>query len=214
MNTAISFASNTNWQGYGGESTMSYLTQMLGLAVQNFLSAATGIAVLMAVIRGFSRAVRRAMGNFWVDMTRSTLYVLMPLSLVLTMLLVSQGVVQNFKPYVCRCAGRADHHDDRAGEGRRGPPVSRTRPATGDQGPTVTTQTLPMGPAASQIAIKHAGHQRRRFLQRQLGASVREPDAVQQFPRDAGDFADSRRRSATRSVRWSAIAAGLGDCSR
>ena len=100
MNTAISFATNTNWQGYGGESTMSYLTQMLGLAVQNFLSAATGIAVLIAVIRGFSRRSANGLGNFWVDLTRSTLYLLMPLSLLLSLVLVSQGVVQNFKPYV------------------------------------------------------------------------------------------------------------------
>ncbi|MDE2316035.1 MAG: potassium-transporting ATPase subunit KdpA, partial [Xanthomonadaceae bacterium] len=84
MNTAISFATNTNWQGYGGETTMSYLTQMLGLAVQNFVSAATGIAVLVAVIRGFTRRSAQGLGNFWVDMVRSTLYVLLPLSLLLS----------------------------------------------------------------------------------------------------------------------------------
>jgi len=100
MNTAISFATNTNWQGYAGESTMSYLTQALGLAVQNFLSAATGIAVLIAVIRGFSRRGASAVGNFWVDMTRATLYVLVPFSLVIALLLVSQGVVQNLAPYL------------------------------------------------------------------------------------------------------------------
>jgi K+-transporting ATPase ATPase A chain len=127
MNTAISFASNTNWQGYAGESTMSYLTQALGLAVQNFLSAATGIAVLIAVIRGFSRRGASAVGNFWVDMTRATLYVLLPFSLVIALLLVSQGVVQNLSPYL--------------------------DVATMQQG----TQTLPMGPAASQIAIKMLG---------------------------------------------------------
>lgn len=127
MNTAISFATNTNWQGYAGESTMSYLTQALGLAVQNFLSAATGIAVLIAVIRGFSRRGASAVGNFWVDMTRATLYVLVPFSLVIALLLVSQGVVQNLAPYLDI--------------------------ATVQQG----TQTLPMGPAASQIAIKMLG---------------------------------------------------------
>ncbi|HEX3124040.1 MAG TPA: potassium-transporting ATPase subunit KdpA, partial [Rhodanobacteraceae bacterium] len=99
MNTAISFATNTNWQGYGGESTMSYLTQMLGLAVQNFLSAATGIAVLIALIRGFVRRSASGIGNFWVDVTRSTLYILLPLSFVLALILVAQGVPQNFKPY-------------------------------------------------------------------------------------------------------------------
>ena len=127
MNTAISFATNTNWQGYAGEFTMSYLTQALGLAVQNFLSAATGIAVLIAVIRGFSRRGASAVGNFWVDMTRATLYVLVPFSLVIALLLVSQGVVQNLSPYL--------------------------DVATVQQG----TQTLPMGPAASQIAIKMLG---------------------------------------------------------
>ena len=127
MNTAISFASNTNWQGYAGESTMSYLTQAVGLAVQNFLSAATGIAVLIAVIRGFSRRGAAAVGNFWVDMSRATLYVLLPLSLLVALLLVSQGVVQNIAPYLDI--------------------------ATLQQG----KQTLPMGPAASQIAIKMLG---------------------------------------------------------
>ncbi len=99
MNTAISFATNTNWQGYGGESTMSYLAQMLGLSVQNFLSAATGIAVLIALIRGFTRKTAQGIGNFWVDMTRSIFYILLPLSLVLALVLVAQGVPQNFKPY-------------------------------------------------------------------------------------------------------------------
>ena len=148
MNTAISFATNTNWQGYGGESTMSYLTQMLGLAVQNFLSAATGIAVLVAVIRGFSRRSAKGLGNFWVDLTRSTLYVLVPLSLLLSLLLVSQGVVQNFKPYVdvpvLQATSYTETVKDAAGNG-----VTRDVP--------VTTQTLPMGPAASQIAIKQLG---------------------------------------------------------
>jgi len=127
MNTAISFATNTNWQGYAGESTMSYLTQALGLTVQNFLSAATGIAVLIAVIRGFTRRASSSVGNFWVDATRATLYVLLPFSLVLALLLVSQGVVQNVAPY-----------------------LEVTTVAQG-------TQTIPMGPAASQIAIKMLG---------------------------------------------------------
>jgi len=156
LNTAISFASNTNWQGYGGESTMSYLTQMLGLAVQNFLSAATGIAVLIAIIRGFSRRSAQGLGNFWVDMTRSTLYVLMPLSLLLTMLLVSQGVVQNFKSYVdvpvVQTTTVSEPVLDASGaavKDKAGNPVMK---------PTdVSTQTLPMGPAASQIAIKQLG---------------------------------------------------------
>ncbi len=99
FNTAVSFATNTNWQGYGGETTMSYLTQMLALGVQNFLSAATGMAVLIALIRGLSRRSSSTIGSFWVDLTRSTLYILLPLSILLATVLVSQGVVQTFRPY-------------------------------------------------------------------------------------------------------------------
>jgi K+-transporting ATPase ATPase A chain len=141
MNTAISFASNTNWQGYGGESTMSYLTQMLGLAVQNFLSAATGIAVLVALIRGFVRRSASGVGNFWVDMTRSTLYVLLPLSLVGALVLVSQGVPQSFRPYETVPLLQ---------------PTTQTDATTKQETP-VTGQTLPLGPAASQIMIKQLG---------------------------------------------------------
>src|SRR5207244_7837054 len=98
FNTAVSFATNTNWQGYGGESTMSYLTQMLALTVQNFVSAAAGMAVLAAMIRGFARRSAQTIGNFWVDMTRTTLYILLPLSLVFALVLVSQRVVQTVEP--------------------------------------------------------------------------------------------------------------------
>jgi len=99
FNTAVSFASNTNWQGYGGETTMTYLTQMLGLTVQNFVSAAAGMACLVALIRGFSRRTAQTIGNFWVDLTRSTLYILLPLSIVVALVLVSQGTVQTFDTY-------------------------------------------------------------------------------------------------------------------
>ncbi|MGB8144958.1 MAG: potassium-transporting ATPase subunit KdpA, partial [Chromatiaceae bacterium] len=98
FNTAVSFATNTNWQGYGGETTMSHLTQMLGLNVQNFVSAASGMAVLVAVVRGFVKREADSIGNFWVDLVRSTLYILLPLSLILAVVLVSQGVVQTFAP--------------------------------------------------------------------------------------------------------------------
>ncbi|OOG55725.1 potassium-transporting ATPase subunit KdpA [Rhodanobacter sp. B05] len=156
MNTAISFATNTNWQGYGGESTMSYLTQMLGLAVQNFLSAATGIAVLIAVIRGFSRRSASGLGNFWVDLTRSTLYLLLPLSLLMTLLLVSQGVVQNFRPYldvpVVQTATVSEPVMDAAGNPEKDAAGNAVMKPV-----RVSTQTLPMGPAASQIAIKQLG---------------------------------------------------------
>jgi len=156
FNTAVSFATNTNWQGYGGESTMSYLTQMLGLGVQNFLSAASGMAVLVALIRGFARRETDRIGNFYVDLTRSTLYILLPLSLTLAVVLMSQGVVQSFGAY--RTVSLLD-------------PVTIEVPATdatGDavvdaagapvmQEQVVTEQTVPLGPAASQIAIKQLG---------------------------------------------------------
>ena len=127
LNTAISFATNTNWQAYSGEATLSYLTQMLGLGVQNFLSAATGMAVLLALARGLVRRTGASLGNFWVDVTRATLYVLLPLSFVLALVLVGQGVVQNFYGYV----------EAHTIEG--------------------AIQQIPMGPAASQIAIKQLG---------------------------------------------------------
>jgi K+-transporting ATPase ATPase A chain len=98
FNTAASFVTNTNWQSYGGESTLSYLTQMAGLTTQNFVSAATGMAVLVAFARGFMRQSAKTLGNFWVDLTRSVLYILLPLALLLAVALVSQGVVQTFLP--------------------------------------------------------------------------------------------------------------------
>ncbi|NOT04871.1 MAG: potassium-transporting ATPase subunit KdpA [Anaerolineales bacterium] len=135
-NTAVSFASNTNWQGYGGEVTMSYFSQMIGLTVQNFVSAATGMAVLVALIRGIVRHTSKGLGNFWVDLTRSTLYILLPLSIVLALALVSQGVVQTFSEYKT---------------------VAMFQPTTDANGNTVTEQVLAVGPAASQIAIKQLG---------------------------------------------------------
>jgi K+-transporting ATPase ATPase A chain len=135
-NTAVSFATNTNWQGYGGEVTMSYLSQMLALTVQNFVSAATGMAVLVALIRGIVRRTTQGIGNFWVDLTRSTLYILLPLAIVVALLLVSQGVVQTLGPYRS---------------------VALLQPTTDAAGNPVTQQVLALGPAASQIAIKQLG---------------------------------------------------------
>ena len=129
FNTAASFVSNTNWQAYGGETTLSYLSQMLGLTAQNFMSAATGMAVLAAFSRGLSRQISRTVGNFWVDLTRSTLFILLPLAFVLALVLVSQGVVQSLEDYRTVAA-----------------PQSGLPP-----------QVLPMGPAASQVAIKQLG---------------------------------------------------------
>jgi potassium-transporting ATPase potassium-binding subunit len=136
FNTAVSFASNTNWQAYGGETTLSYLTQMLGLTVQNFVSAATGMAVVVALIRGIRQHSAETIGNFWVDLTRSILYILLPLALVLALVQVSQGVVQNLAPYQ---------------------PVTLVQATVTGHGDAVTQQLLPMGPAASQIAIKQLG---------------------------------------------------------
>ena len=135
-NTAVSFATNTNWQGYGGEVTMSYLTQMLGLAVQNFVSAAMGIAVLAALIRGIARHTATTIGNFWVDLTRVILYILLPLSIIVALLIASQGVVQTFGPAKT---------------------VSLLQPTMNADGNPVIKQVLPLGPAASQIAIKQLG---------------------------------------------------------
>jgi K+-transporting ATPase ATPase A chain len=135
-NTAVSFATNTNWQGYGGEVTMSYLSQMLALTVQNFVSAGTGMAVLVALIRGIVRQSSKGIGNFWVDLARSTLYILLPLAVIVAVALVSQGVVQTLAPY---------------------PRVELLQPTTDARGRAVTEQVLAIGPAASQIAIKQLG---------------------------------------------------------
>ena len=136
FNTAVSFVTNTNWQAYAGESTMKYATQMVGLTVQNFVSAATGMAVVVAFIRGFSRRSSDRLGNFWVDMTRSVLYILLPLSFILAVALLSQGVVQTLHPSQT---------------------VQLVQPYVNTQGQTISTQTIAVGPAASQIAIKQLG---------------------------------------------------------
>jgi potassium-transporting ATPase potassium-binding subunit len=156
FNTAVSFVSNTNWQGYAGEASMSYLTQMLALAVQNFKSAATGIAVLIALIRGFRLKQMSLLGNFWVDLTRSTLYVLLPLSLLLAVLLVGQGVVQNFKAYETAALVNPITVDEPVTDAA-GNPVKDAQGNAVTKPVHVDTQTLPFGPAASQIAIKQLG---------------------------------------------------------
>jgi potassium-transporting ATPase potassium-binding subunit len=139
FNTAVSFVTNTNWQGYSGESAMSYLTQMAGLTVQNFLSAASGIVVAIALIRGLARHSCATIGNLWVDLTRAVLYILLPLALLLALALVSQGVIQNFSPYK---------------EVATLEPLSWQQPKTDAAG---NAQTLPMGPVASQESIKELG---------------------------------------------------------
>ncbi len=151
LNTAISFVTNTNWQAYGGESTMSYLTQMFGMTVQNFLSSAVGIAVMLPLVRGFIAALKNTVGNFWVDTTRSLLYVLLPLSIILAVLLVSQGVVQTFGPYA---------HAETLEGGR---------------------QVIAVGPAASQIAIKQIGSNGGGFFNANSAHPFENPNTVTNF---------------------------------
>ncbi len=136
FNTAVSFVTNTNWQAYSGESAASYLTQTSGLAVQNFLSAATGMCIAIALIRGFTRHTSRTIGNFWQDMTKSVLYILLPIAIIAALLLVSQGVIQNFDPYTNSSLLQSFQTPD---------------------GRSINNQTLPMGPVASQEAIKEFG---------------------------------------------------------
>lgn len=156
FNTAVSFATNTNWQSYGGETTLSYLTQMAGLTVQNFVSAASGMAVLVALMRGFTRKESGGVGNFWVDMTRSTLYVLLPLSLMLSLALVGQGVVQTFSPYA-KAELVQPYEYEQAKNGPDGQPMKDTQGHPVMEKVTATQQTIAVGPAASQIAIKQLG---------------------------------------------------------
>lgn len=151
FNTAVSFVTNTNWQNYGGESTMSYLSQMVGLTVQNFVSAATGIALMLALVRGFARKQATTVGNFWVDMTRATLYVLLPLAVVLAIVLVWQGVPQNLNAYV----------DATTLEGAK--------------------QVLSQGPAASQIAIKQLGTNGGGFWNANSAVPYENPTALSNF---------------------------------
>jgi K+-transporting ATPase ATPase A chain len=156
FDTAVSFVTNTDWQGYAGESTMSYLTQMAALAVQNFLSAATGIAVAFALIRGFARRSAQGIGNFWVDVTRSTLYILLPLSLVLAVIFMGQGVIQNLDAYkdvtTLESLTYANPKLDAAGS-----PLKDAAGTAITEPATTQTQTLAMGPVASQEAIKMVG---------------------------------------------------------
>src|SRR5258705_563835 len=156
FNTAVSFATNTNWQGYGGESTMSYLTQMLALTVQNFVSPASGMATLVALIRGFARRSADTLGNFWVDLTPTTLYILLPLSVILAVALVSQGVVQTFGPYAKATVVQPTQYDEPVTD-KDGKPVLDEKGQPQTKKSTLTEQVIAVGPAASQIAIKQLG---------------------------------------------------------
>ncbi|CAG9932914.1 potassium-transporting ATPase subunit KdpA [Candidatus Nitrotoga arctica] len=180
FNTAISFVSNTNWQGYGGESTMSYLTQMLVLTGQNFFSAATGMAVAFALIRGFSSRSVKTIGNFWIDITRSTLYVLLPLSIVFAVFLMGQGVIQNFSAYKdVTLLDPVTYMQPKSGpdgqplKDAKGNPVLETL--------TAKTQTLAMGPVASQEAIKLLGTNGGGFFNANSAHPYENPTALSNF---------------------------------
>jgi K+-transporting ATPase ATPase A chain len=157
LNTAVSFVTNTNWQNYPGESTMSYLSQMLGMTVQNFLSAATGMAIAVAFIRGFTRASAKTLGNFWVDLTRSVVYILLPLSIVFALVMVSQGVVQTFGPTVT---------------------AQLLQPEVGANNTQFTTQSIAVGPVASQLAIKHLGTNEGGFFNAKAAHPFENPNAL------------------------------------
>jgi len=177
FNTAVSFVTNTNWQGYSGESAMSYLTQMLGLAVQNFLSAASGLAVAIALTRALARHSAATIGNLWVDVTRATLYVLLPLAFIVAVALASQGVIQNFSRYrdvtTVEAVSYQQPRVDPAGNALRdaaGNPVLETL--------TTRTQTLPMGPIASQEGIKELGTNGGGFLSANSAHPYENPSAL------------------------------------
>ncbi|UTH74503.1 potassium-transporting ATPase subunit KdpA [Chromobacterium sp. IIBBL 290-4] len=187
FNTAISFITNTNWQGYGGETTMSYLTQMLGLTVQNFVSAATGAAVVIALIRGFARHSSGKIGNFWVDVTRVTLYVLLPLSLVFALVFTQQGAIQNLSAY-------KDVHTLEMTKYQQPKVDAKGNPVTGKDGKpvmedkTTQTQTLPMGPVASQEAIKMLGTNGGGFFNANSAHPFENPTPLVNFLQDIAIF--------------------------
>ncbi len=180
FNTALSFVTNTNWQGYGGETTMSYLTQMLGLAVQNFFSAATGIVVVIALIRGFARHSAQSIGNAWVDLTRVTLWILLPISFVYGLFLVQQGAVQNFDAYKnVQTLEVVKYQEPKLGAD--GQPVKNDKGEPVMEGKTSDTQTLAMGPAASQVAIKMLGTNGGGFFNANSAHPYENPTALTNF---------------------------------
>ena len=180
FNTAVSFVTNTNWQGYSGESTMSYLTQMLVLAVQNFFSAATGMAVVFALIRGFASRSTGVIGNFWVDVTRITVWVLVPLSLVFAVFLVGQGVIQNFDGYKDVATLETTSYQ----QPKNGPDGQPLKDAKGEpvmEDMKTATQTLAMGPVASQEAIKMVGTNGGGFFNANSAHPYENPTALANF---------------------------------
>ena len=198
MNTAISFSTNTNWQSYTPESTMSYLTQMLGLATHNFWSAAVGMAMAIAFIRGIAGREKKTLGNFWVDMTRSTLWILLPIASIFALTLVSQGVIQNLRPYDTATLVQPQTSTTTGTDGK---PVTTT----------VTTQSIAQGPVASQEAIKMLGTNGGGFFNANSAHPFENPTPLTNFLQMLSIFlipAGLRSRSA----RWSATEARLGSC--
>jgi potassium-transporting ATPase potassium-binding subunit len=180
FNTAVSFITNTNWQGYSGESTMSYATQMCGLAVQNFLSAATGIVVAIVLVRGFARHTSASIGNFFVDLTRATLYVLLPLATVIALVLASQGVVQNFSAYKdVTTLERLSYQQPKVDAA--GNPVKDKAGNAVMENVTTQTETLPMGPMASQESIKELGTNGGGFLNANSAHPFENPTPLANF---------------------------------
>jgi K+-transporting ATPase ATPase A chain len=180
FNTAVSFVANTNWQGYSGEQTMSYLVQMLALTCQNFFSAATGMAVAYALIRGFGARSAKSIGNFWVDATRSTLYVLLPLSLLLSVFLMGQGVIQNFSAY--KEVGLLDQVSySMPKTGADGQPVLDAQGQPVAEAISAATQTIAMGPVASQEAIKTLGTNGGGFFNANSAHPYENPTALSNF---------------------------------
>jgi len=180
FNTAVSFVANTNWQGYSGEQTMSYLTQMLALTGQNFFSAATGIAVCYALIRGFSSRSVKSIGNFWADVTRATLYVLLPLSVVLAVFLAGQGVIQNFSAYKeVQLIDAVTYTQPKVGDD--GQPIKDAKGEPVTETLTTATQTLAMGPVASQEAIKMLGTNGGGFFNANSSHPYENPTALTNF---------------------------------
>src|SRR6266571_4406046 len=156
LNTAVSFVTNTNWQAYVGEQAVSYFTQMVGLAVHNFVSAATGIVIAIAVIRGFVRRKTTMLGNFWVDTTRCTLYILLPISIIFSLVLVSQGVIQNFSAYKSVPLIQSTSYDKPKLDDK-GNPIKDAKGNPVTENVIVKEVSIPMGPVASQEAIKEFG---------------------------------------------------------
>ena len=176
FNTALSFVTNTNWQGYSGESTMSYLTQMVALAGQNFFSAATGIAVAFALIRGFASRSAAGVGNFWVDLTRITAWLLVPLSIVIALFMVSRGMIQNFHGYQEVQTLEVTAYQQPK-NGPDGQPLKDDKGQPVMEDARTATQTLPMGPVASQVAIKMLGTNGGGFFNANAAHPYENPDA-------------------------------------